>query len=263
MTAVTAGGYGPAGVLEVSGTARVPFDRLVRVELRKMWDTRAGLWLLVTIGLVTAIVVTIFLLAANEVDRTFLNLLQASGGPQAVLLPVLGILLVTQEWGQRTGMVTFALEPHRGRVIWAKVVAALLFGVGALVLALAVAAVGTVLAGGPDAWSGFGVDDVLKVALAQLSGLIQGLAFGLLILNSAGAIVAYFALPTAFSILANAWSALKDAAPWIDFGTSQPFLLEGDHLTGEQWAQLATSALLWVVLPFLAGLWRVLRAEVK
>ncbi len=37
-------------VLDVSGTPRVPFARLVSVELRRARDTRAGLWLLVSIG---------------------------------------------------------------------------------------------------------------------------------------------------------------------------------------------------------------------
>ncbi len=32
--------------------ARTPFHRLVRVELRKSYDTRAGFWLLAVIGLV-------------------------------------------------------------------------------------------------------------------------------------------------------------------------------------------------------------------
>ena len=35
--------------LDVSQTARVPFSRLVSVELRKMFDTRAGQWLLISI----------------------------------------------------------------------------------------------------------------------------------------------------------------------------------------------------------------------
>jgi hypothetical protein len=34
-------------------------------------------------------------------------------------------------------------------------------------------------------------------------------------------------------------------------------------MSGEQWAQLGTSSLGWVVLPFVLGLVRVLRAEVK
>ena len=41
-----------------------------------------------------------------------------------ILLPVLGILLVTSEWSQRTAMVTFTLEPSRSRVIAAKFVVA-------------------------------------------------------------------------------------------------------------------------------------------
>ena len=34
-------------------------------------------------------------------------------------------------------------------------------------------------------------------------------------------------------------------------------------MSGEQWAQLGTSTLIWVVLPFVVGMVRVLRAEVK
>jgi ACR3 family arsenite efflux pump ArsB len=35
------------------------------------------------------------------------------------------------------------------------------------------------------------------------------------------------------------------------------------HIDGEQWVQIATSVVLWVLLPFVVGLLRVLRAEVK
>jgi ABC-2 type transport system permease protein len=34
----------PMQTLDVSGTPRVPFTRLVSVELRKALDTRAGRW---------------------------------------------------------------------------------------------------------------------------------------------------------------------------------------------------------------------------
>jgi ABC-type transport system involved in multi-copper enzyme maturation permease subunit len=264
MSAATSPAPTPGlGVLDVSGTPQVSISTLVKVELRKMIDTRAGKWLLIAIGAITALIVLIFLLTADAADKTFFNLMGTTVTPQAFLLPVLGILLVTQEWGQRTGMVTFTLEPHRSRVIGAKIVAAIVFGVAAMVVAILLAALGAVLAGGPDPWAGFGLDDLFKIGLLQITGVLQGLAFGLLILNSAGAIVAYFAVPIAFSILTNTWSALQDAAPWIDWGTSSPELYSGDHLSGEVWAQLLTSGLIWVVLPFLLGLWRVLRAEVK
>ena len=82
------------------------------VELRKMADTRAGLWLLIAIG------------AGHRRDHDDLLLgrrperpgLPATSSaspatPQGFLLPVLGILLITSEWGQRTALVTFTLVP--------------------------------------------------------------------------------------------------------------------------------------------------------
>ena len=263
MTATPAAAPSPDVTLDVSGTPRTPFTRLVKVELRKMADTRAGFWLLLAIVLVTLAIVVIFYLAAPDDERTFINFMGATATPQGFLLPVLGILLVTSEWGQRTTLTTFALEPHRGRVIAAKVAAALLFGFAAIVAAVGVAALATALAGAPDAWENIGADDMGKFALLQVSGILQGLAFGLILLNSAAAIVLYFVLPTAFSIVASLWGALRDIAPWIDLGTAQQPLFSGTNLTGDEWAQVGTSSLIWIVLPFVLGLIRVMRAEVK
>ena len=249
--------------LDVSGTNPVPFGRLIGVELRKMADTRAGRWLLIAIALVTAAIVTIFFFAAPDDQRTFLNFMATTATPQGFLLPVLGILLVTSEWGQRTTLTTFTLEPSRPRVIAAKVVAALLLGLVAIVIAVALAALATALAGEPGAWENIGVDDFAKFGILQVSGVLQGLAFGLIFLNSAAAIVTFFVLPTAFSIVASLWGPLQDAAPWIDLGTSQQPLFAGVDLTGEQWTQLATSSAIWILLPFTLGLVRVMRAELK
>jgi hypothetical protein len=94
-------------------------------------------------------------------------------------------------------------------------------------------------------------------------GVLQGLAFGMLLLNSAAAIVAYFVLPIAFSILTSLVSWFADVQPWVDLGTSQAPLFSGEHVSGEQWAQLATGTLIWIVLPLALGTIRVLRAEVK
>jgi ABC-type transport system involved in multi-copper enzyme maturation permease subunit len=251
------------GTLDFTHTPRVPLSRLVRVEMRKMVDTRAGLWLIIAIAVITALITVIFFFAAPDEERTFLSYMGIMATPQGFLLPVLGILLITQEWTQRTGMVTFTLEPHRGKVITAKVLAALIYGGLAVLLAVLLAALGAALGGAPGAWDNIGADDLGKFTLLQTSGLLQGLAFGLLFLNSAAAIVTYFVVPIAFSVVTSIWSALRDIQPWVDLGTSQVPLFEGGNLTGEQWAQLATGTLIWVVLPFVLGLWRVLRAEVK
>jgi ABC-type transport system involved in multi-copper enzyme maturation permease subunit len=250
-------------MIDISGSAKVPFSRLVRVELRKMADTRAGFWLLTSIALITAAILVIFLLVAPDDQKTFLNFMGATATPQGFVLPVLGILLVTSEWGQRTALTTFALEPSRPRVIGAKIAAALLIGLAAIVVAVALAALATVIGGQDDAWAHIGVDDFAKFGLLQISGILQGLAFGLLLLNSAAAIVLYFVLPIAFNIIVTLWTRMQDIAPWIDLGTSQQPLFSGVNLSGEEWAQLATSSAIWILLPLALGLWRVMRAEVK
>jgi len=237
--------------------------RLIKVELRKMVDTRSGMWLMITMGAVAVVASTIFGLAGHDEDRTFYNFMQFSGAPQGFLLPVLGILLVTQEWSQRTGMVTFALEPHRSRILSAKVVAALLVGLAAFAIAVAVAFLATTVFGGADPYRDFGAIEFLKFGFLQVTGILQGLAFGLLLLNSAAAIVLFFIIPTVFSILFGVVPALHDSGPWIDFGTAQSPLQDSGALTATEWARLGVTATTWVILPFLAGLWRVLRAEVK
>jgi ABC-2 type transport system permease protein len=250
-----------APTLDISGTRPVPFSRLVKVELRKTIDTRAGLWLMISIVALTAVVLVIFLINADE--KTFVNAIQASAIPQGLLLPVLGILLITSEWGQRTGMVTFTLEPHRAKVLWAKVVAAVLLGLAAVVLAMIVAALVTAVGGTPDAWHGVGVRLLLQYVLLQIINVVGGLVFGLLFLNTAAAIVTSYVLPIAFSILTSLIKSFHKVQPWVDPGTAQTPLQNGEHLSGQEWARVLTTALIWVVLPFIVGMWRVLRAEVK
>jgi ABC-type transport system involved in multi-copper enzyme maturation permease subunit len=256
----------PTATLDTSGTARVPFARLVSVELRKMWDTRAGLWLLGSIVVVTAAFMLIFFFVADSQDRSFENFIGFAATPQGFLLPVLGILLVTQEWGQRTAMVTFALEPSRPRVIAAKVVAALLFGAAAFVAAILTAALFTAVGGSGDGFGDLSVALFALFLLLQLLGIIQGLAYGLLLLNSPAAIVAFFVLPIASSIIFNVVPGLRDVAQWFDLNTAQQPLFDlgtGESLTGEEWANLASATSIWVILPFVLGLVRVMRAELK
>ncbi len=251
----------------IESTARVPFLRLVRVELRKTVDTRAGRWLLISIAGLTVAAMVLFLIFANDADLTFYSFVGISATPQGFLLPVLGILSVTSEWSQRTGLVTFTLEPRRGRALTAKVVAVLLLGLLFVVLLLVSAVIGNVLGealrGGDGAW-GFGLSDIGKVLILQLMGLLGGLAFGTVLLNSAPAIVLSFVLPLAVSILFEIIPGLRDSAPWIDINTSQQPLFDfGNTVTSKEWVQLLVTSLWWIWLPLAAGVIRVLRSEVK
>lgn len=245
-------------------TRGVPFARLVRVELRKMLDTRAGRWLIIGIGLVIAGALTIMFFTEGG-DHSFSDYLQATTMPQAILLPVVGILAVTSEWSQRTALVTFGLEPRRVRVAWAKLVAALTVGVGAVALSFALgaaayaAAVG--LRGIEGDWSLPGLA-LAGAAAYVLLGLAQGVGFGMLLRNTPAAIVAYFVLPTAWGILSSLVRWVESAGAWLDLNRTMDPLFTGS-LTGEQWAQLGTAVSVWVLLPLVLGMWRLTRAEVK
>lgn len=254
----------PGGTLDVSQTPQVPLSRLLRVELRKMYDTKAGAWLLGIIGVVTVVAIVLFGLLANDEDKTFSNFAGFAGTPQGFLLPVMAILLITQEWGQRTAMVTFTLEPHRSRVLVAKVGAALIIGLAAYVLALGVALLSAVTLGGDGAFDEFSWFSTGAFGLLQFLGILQGVAFGLVFLNSATAITLYFAIPIVFGIIGEISRPFYDAAGWFDFGTAQGPLLEGaSGLTGQEWLQLGITSVIWVVVPLVLGGWRMLRSELK
>lgn len=250
------------GMIDISDSTRPSMGRLVAVELRKMADTRAGMWLLIAIGAITVVVNTAMLIWGPD-TLGFMDFLGFSGLPQGVLLPVLAVLLVTQEWGQRTGLTTFTLVPHRMRILVAKLVAAVGFVLAAFLVAVLIALVVTPMSGASDPWDGLAARPLAQAFLAIVIGGAWGYAFGVMLLNSAFAIVAYFAVPMVVSVVTAIWSAAQDKLLWFDLSSSSGMLFTPDELSGEQWGQIATGTLLWIVLPMIIGFVRILRAEIK
>jgi ABC-type transport system involved in multi-copper enzyme maturation permease subunit len=238
---------------------RAGVPRLSQIELRKMGDTRAGFWLLLVVELMAAAIVTITVIAGKAADKDLYSLFQGTLWVVSILLPVLGILLVTSEWSQRTGLTTFALVPERGRVIAAKLIAAIGLALAATIACLITAAAGNLVAGG--SWS-LSLGAIGRGALFETLGLLGGVAFGLVFMNSALAIVLYYILPTAWTILGETIHALDKPANWLDTSRTVQPLVEGG-MTGTDWAQLGTSMALWVGLVLLVGLWRLRRTELK
>jgi len=238
--------------------------RLTRVELRKSHDTRAGRWLLITIGLAVVTVIALVLLLGHTPTSLSEHLALAQL-PTAVLLPVLGILLVTSEWSQRTAMTTFALVPRRSRVLTAKVLAASVLAVLGVVATLATAVVAVVLTPlvTDDAmvWQ-VGADQLGQIVLFQLISVLSGVAFGMLLLSSPLAIVLYFVLPTVVTILVSTVGGLDWLADWLDLSTTTLPMSDG-ALEGQGWLQLATSTALWLGLPMALGWLRIERAEIS
>ena len=180
--------------------------------------------------------------------------------PVGTLLPIVAILAVTSEWGQRTVLTTFTQEPRRNRVLGAK------FGV-ATVMALAGAAfTGVVLAVALGLASATGRTVDLHVSTAEVVGLalycllnvLNGAAFGAALQNTPAAIVTSLVVPTAVGVLGAASKTVQD---WIDPSTAFNWVARAEfhgHL-----GAIATNTLLWVLAPFVVGIWRGQRREVK
>jgi len=245
--------------------------RVTQVELRKMFDTRSGFWLIASIVITALLATGAVILFAPDSELTYSSFAQAIGFPMAVILPVIAILAVTSEWSQRSGLTTFTLIPHRSRVITAKAIAGVTVGVVSMLAAFAIGALGNLLGaavnGISPVWN-ISLPEALYFVLGNVLGLLIGFMLGVLIRASSGAIAAYFVysflLPTIFNLLAASQHWFKDLQPWIDVNYAQAALFNFDgSLTGEQWANIAVTGVIWLVIPLAVGLGFVTRAEVK
>jgi ABC-2 type transport system permease protein len=259
----------PAPVAPRSAPAPIPFTRLLQVELVKMFNTRAGFWLMVSIAATALIATVSVILFAPDSALTYDNFGAAIGVPMTLLLPVMAILSVTSEWSQRSGLTTFTLVPHRGRVIRAKMVVSMALGAVSIGVALAIGAlgnlVGSTIAGVDTVWD-IPASQIGYLVFANVLNLLVGFMLGVLIRNSPGAIVGFvvysFVLPTLSILLGSFQDWWKDSRPWLDFNWAQGELYDG-HLSSTEWAQLGTSGLIWLVVPLVVGLVMVMRSEVK
>ena len=197
--------------------------RLVGVELRKMFDTRAGFWLMASVGIVAVLATAAVILWAPDsaIDQETFS--SAIGFPLSVILPIIGLLSVTSEYSQRTGLTTYTLVPWRGRVITAKMIVTLAIGVASMFLAL-----GRRRGRQPrrlgDHRPRPGVErhrhGVRQIVLANVLGMLIGFTLGVLLRSSAAAIVGYFVyslvLPAALGALAAFQEWFRDLQPWVD-----------------------------------------------
>jgi ABC-2 type transport system permease protein len=252
-----------------SPASAIPLHRVVTTELRKMFDTRSGFWLLAGIGILALLATGAVILFAPDDELTYNSFAGAIGVPMTVILPIIAILSVTGEWSQRSGLTTFTLVPHRGKVILAKALVSVGVAVVSIPLAFAVGAVGnlvgTALAGVDPVWD-LSVTNLVTIVLANVLGLLVGFMLGVLIRSSAGAIVAYFIysflLPTLAALLANSQGWFRDLQPWVDFNFAQGALYDG-ALTATQWAHLGVTSVVWLIVPTAVGVGLVMRSEVK
>lgn len=241
-------------------TAAVPFTRLLRAECRKATDTRAARWLLAVTVLLAIAAQTVPLVFPRDVGQDRASFLTWAALGLSRLLPIALMLTMTAEWSQRTALVTFTLEPRRGRVLAAKILTGLGLTVigGCLAFGIAQAGFAVAAVAGHHLHGGWSASELAGFAAFMLLTSGIGIAIGSALHNTAAAIVTYFALAALSSLLLI--PAVAKVGDYAD--PSQTF---GWVLTGA-WSghgpQILSSAALWIALPLAIGAARTLRRDV-
>jgi ABC-2 type transport system permease protein len=268
--------------IDVSGTPRTPFGRMVRVEARKMLDTRAGFWLLLITGilLLATMGVTLLVVALNDGLRLTPGIVvQVFTIPLSLLLPVFAITTITAEWSQRTGLVTFSHEPHRMRVVLAKLTTVVMLALATIVVAVVLGALTNVLAAGitgDEAGWDLGGRVFVWTVINLLAYFLMAFGLAMLLLSTPGAIAVYYVFALLVPLMVygplSFFEWARDTVPWIDMGFAMAPLMSEDpvnaigqpvDLDATVYAQVLVSVLIWVVLPMVLGGRRVARTELK
>jgi ABC-2 type transport system permease protein len=244
-----------------ASASAIPFPRLLRAEFRKATDTRAARWLLAAAVIIALAAQAVPLVFPRNVTQDRASFLTWSALGLSRLLPIALMLTMTAEWSQRTALTTFTLEPRRGRVLAAKVVASLAISVvgGCLAFVIAQAGLAVAPADGRHPAVGWSWPELAGFAAFVILTSAIGSAIGSALHNTAAAIVTYFALAGVTSLLLI--PAVEQAGRWVDTGETFGWMLAG------QWSghapQIATSALIWVALPLAIGTIRITRRDIR
>jgi hypothetical protein len=197
----------------------------------------------------------------TAVEASFHNYSAGIATMAAFVLPIIGLLAMTSEWTQRTALTTFTLAPHRFSVLAAKYVAAVVLSLAVTAIGLAMAAGAVGVGGalhGPASFSGW-TGDVRSAVVIMVLQVTMGAAFGALLANTPAAIGAFLLAPTVWAALAG--GVLRPVAQWFDIFETYGRLASSAPL--DQFGHTITSVAVWILLPAAIGLTRSLRREVK
>ena len=248
--------------LPASPPPSASFGRLVAVETRKFFDTVLGKILTVLVIAGSIIVMTG---RATLLDPNAQSTIMISGLVMGTLLPVLGIMSVTSEFSQRTALSTFALEPRRARVMLAKsvppVIATLAASLIVVVAGFATVQIVALHQGRPAILA---IDPMVLLGwlLTNLILVLNGVAFGMLLLNAPAAIVVCVASGVYWGAIALAGDVGATLASWLDLNRTTGPLLSGT-MSMTAVGPLAVSIAAWVIVPLVLGVIRIVRKEVR
>lgn len=235
----------------------IPFSTQILVELRKSVDTRVAQAVLGSfLGL--GILVNVFVLV-NMPEPTL-----GSAGLVAAFaalgLPIVSALVMTSEWSQRTAMTTFWLEPRRHRVLLAKVVSALVLGVGlisALLAVMLLITAGLLLARGVPIVADDLGDLMIAVYVGGIFGVLFGVAWGAALMSTPLTLLWVLVVSLVIELVMP--FAAGELAPWFMTSTASNWLVDKTA----PGLPVLSSFLLWYLLPLAAGFLLQGRREVR
>ena len=237
--------------LDISGTRPIPFWRLVLVELRKSYDTRAGFWLLFTIGLLIALAagrLSSWRSSLQDYAVTFTDFTGNVWLVSLVLLPMLAILLVTSEWtpAHRDGDLRHRAAPAARDPRQARRSAVLLALAAVVLMFVAGHAVHRDRRPARDpkrtTWAIEAEFVVRRLPLTVLVAMVFGFAVACMLLNTPGGDRALLPLLVCLDRHLRrhrrADPGFDDVLPWLDFQINVLVLADGLPDDGEDWGQL-------------------------
>ncbi len=212
-------------------------NALVRAEWTKLFTTRTWLGMLLGACALAGGFAALFTALAGQEQNGGQPGLPAVGTPEyaevvfsvaanaAVLLLILGIIGMTQEYRHRTATPTFLTTPRRGRVVVAKLLAyaAAAVPIALLVLAVVVAVV-TVFAGARGTAPSLNGENLQTLGAAGLVLVVYaviGVGIGALLRNQVGAIVGALVYLYVIEPIIASIGAIQGAYKWLPGGAVQ------------------------------------------
>jgi ABC-2 type transport system permease protein len=208
--------------------------RLIRAEWTKLFTTRVWLGLLLGGCLMAAAFGALLTGFAGENGQNgqpglppvgtpqFEQAALAVGGNATVMMLILGIIGMTQEYRHRTATPTFLTSPRRGRVVVAKLLA---YAAAAIPLALVILTVGVLVIevyagarGAAPSLSGDNLRIVGGVWAALVIYAVIGVGVGALLRNQVGAIVGSLVYLYVVEQVIRAVPATAPAFKWLPGG---------------------------------------------
>jgi hypothetical protein len=229
------------------------------LELRKTTGSRARRWLLIASAVVGLLTAGLVAFTGPARDHTFAVISFYTQSAISLPLPLVSVLIMTQEFGRRAWSTTTSAS-SRDATITAKLLASAIIAVAGASYGVLISLLATSAAAPPadhERWDAVGLI-ILGSVLVQLIAQLSGAGWGLLLGSSVLAIAADVVVPLGLWILTGVMPGLHGVQAWLAPFASVRNVLSG-HMDAQRWAQLGLIVLVWVIALNAAGILRMRR----